>query len=657
MKKSFLPFAFTLSFCLSCPYGATYAASSGAGRSTFAKITTYLTAGALFLTKGHAYADSQMQTLGSRRSDGGTDIIAAHGGYIGIGHSKSDDIGLLSKGVLVNYDALCAPAWYMVFGNDGNTYPQAVQALGEHLYAMAGETDGWTLHNRMFVTVYDANTHTWPSTHRVGGTATSGAKTLAVREDGSYVSGGYVWNGDNFDILLAGFYANHTEAWERHIDSGGNDYLKMMLVLPNGYHLMADTDGVRGYAKDILSVEIDTEGVITSEKVLVSIGHGEVNAFLRNEEGIIFATGYVKDLTTGMADVLWAKLRQATGLDIAYAIGGRDIQVAYDAAWGPHGHAFLTGSIESDDGKDMFVYKMANETLVEGFSFGGDDEDKGCGIAVNEHAGAASFGSTFSNGMGAEDMFFVHWMTNDTAHCGTPLIPKPKTTDITHAFSWQDITLNNTLVNNTAESVTWQMYSLNLADEQICLSQPNGPFPTASPTQTTDPVLIQHMRPDIIDTIPAKNAKVGAPFVFQVVPKKFFESTQSPLERLTATEHDKETLPSWLSFEDNIFSGRPSEDDIGGYDIELTATTEDGAVRSLRFNINVYDPLEDPGIQIADWFKSLSAILGALLAVGVALACTYYCCKKHQEEQNEPLMEYKQNKEKDLSLEMQQLTQ
>ncbi|MEM7361731.1 MAG: putative Ig domain-containing protein [Bacteroidota bacterium] len=653
MKRSLLRLAFIFYFFTVPSYDVVYASSSGAKCSTLAKITIWLTTCTLFFTQGSTYYDSQIQAFGGRNNDKGTDITSTEEGYIGVGHSRSDGLGLSSKAILNKYHDSGALGWHMVFGNDGNTYPYAVQQLGTKLYAMAGETDGWTLHNRMFVTIYNAHTHTWASTKMVGSDATSGGKTLAVRDDGRYLSGGYIWNGANFDILLAGFYANHTQAWERHIDSGGNDYLKMILILPNGYHLLADTDAVRGYAKDILSVEINTEGATTSQKVLISTGHGEVNAFLTNEMGELFATGYIQGVSTGITDVLWAKIHQTTNSYVAYAIGGKGIQVAYDAAWGPHGHAFLTGAMESDNGGDMFAYKMANETFVEGFTFGGPNEDKGCGVAVNEQGRAAFFGSTFSYGM-AEDILFVHWMTNATTGCGTPMIPKPKITDITHAFSWANITLNNTLVSNTATTVTWQMYALDLANREICSSKPIFPTPTSSPSQAPTYVLRYFTRPQVIKSIPPINIEVGDKFSYQVSPEEFFES-ESPIDKLKAFQYKKKPLPSWLSFDSsyNVFSGTPSEDDVDSYDIELIAINKEGNQNYLRFNINVRDPSLDPGIQIADWFKSISAILGALLAGSLVLACTYYCCKKHQEKRKEERNNYK---ERDLNIEIEQLT-
>jgi Ca2+-binding RTX toxin-like protein len=97
--------------------------------------------------------------------------------------------------------------------------------------------------------------------------------------------------------------------------------------------------------------------------------------------------------------------------------------------------------------------------------------------------------------------------------------------------------------------------------------------------------------PVLAQPLADQSANQNAPFAFPVPSGTFADVDVGNELTLTATLSEGGGLPAWLAFESaaGTFSGTPSELDVGGIDIRVTATDGSGAGVSGAFTLSVSD--------------------------------------------------------------------
>ncbi len=98
--------------------------------------------------------------------------------------------------------------------------------------------------------------------------------------------------------------------------------------------------------------------------------------------------------------------------------------------------------------------------------------------------------------------------------------------------------------------------------------------------------------PEVIEFIPSRIAIADQPFIYEFPVERFFYD-KDPLT-LSAEERDSAGLPSWLHLNSttNTFKGYPDLNNVGNYDILLTASDPYGLHTSDLFTISVYEDEE-----------------------------------------------------------------
>ena len=121
---------------------------------------------------------------------------------------------------------------------------------------------------------------------------------------------------------------------------------------------------------------------------------------------------------------------------------------------------------------------------------------------------------------------------------------------------------------------------------------------TAIITLTIMPV---NDKPVVSTPMTSQTAQEDQPFEF-VVPTNTFTDIDEDNLTLSAVLKNSQTLPAWLSFnpENNSFSGTPVNDDVGVYQIALTAKDTSQTSVSTFFAITVVNTNDTPSISFID---------------------------------------------------------
>lgn len=144
--------------------------------------------------------------------------------------------------------------------------------------------------------------------------------------------------------------------------------------------------------------------------------------------------------------------------------------------------------------------------------------------------------------------------------------------------------------------------------------------------------------PEAVLSIADRQAIEDEPFAYAVPEGTFRDVDAGDALALSATRADGSALPDWLNFDaaTRSFSGTPSNGDVGGLSVKLTATDIAGAQASLAFAIDVANANDAPeaGVplanrsarvgQAANWQLPVDAFVdvdaGDVLAYTAALA-------------------------------------
>ncbi|MAE63431.1 MAG: hypothetical protein CMJ18_04095 [Phycisphaeraceae bacterium] len=97
--------------------------------------------------------------------------------------------------------------------------------------------------------------------------------------------------------------------------------------------------------------------------------------------------------------------------------------------------------------------------------------------------------------------------------------------------------------------------------------------------------------PTVATPIPDRNAPADQPFVFQVAAGTFADADTGTVLTYTATLDNNDPLPGWLAFNstDRVFSGTPTNANLGTIDVKVTVDDGAGGSVSDTFSVTTAD--------------------------------------------------------------------
>ena len=148
----------------------------------------------------------------------------------------------------------------------------------------------------------------------------------------------------------------------------------------------------------------------------------------------------------------------------------------------------------------------------------------------------------------------------------------------------------------TAAAIT----AINVGDDldAIALTVTDNGLGTLTGTGSDTPVVTDvNDAPIVANSITDQNATEGDLFSFTLA-SDVFTDTDSPELTLSATLADNAALPAWLGFNSTtgIFTGTPTDADVGSYGVKVTADDGSGGIVSDNFIIEVGDVENAPVI-------------------------------------------------------------
>ena len=257
------------------------------------------------------------------------------------------------------------------------------------------------------------------------------------------------------------------------------------------------------------------------------------------------------------------------------------------------------------------------------------------GTPLNDDVGALQIKVTADDGNGGQvsDVFLLTIMnTNDLPAVANPIVDRVATQDLAFTFSvpidtFADddgdiLSLTATLADDSplpgwleftagTFSGTPASGDVGVLSIKVIADDGNGALVNdifqLTVTDTNDP-------PTVAAPILDQQAAEDMPFNF-AIPPGTFEDVDGDVLQLTATLADDSDLPDWIIFAGSIFSGTPSELDIGTISIKVTASDGRGGIVNDTFDLTVVNTNDNPVLEIP--IADQNAIKGSAFAFTV----------------------------------------
>jgi hypothetical protein len=338
--------------------------------------------------------------------------------------------------------------------SSGNTYVtgafNSTATFGEFSLVSSGSSD-------IFIAKIDPNgNYLWAT--RAGGSGTDSGYGIATDSSGNcYVTGAFsstatfgettLISSAGFEIFTAKLSANGNFLWAQRGGGNGNDYGRAIATdssgncYVTGYIQYGVTFGAISFtglgAFEVFIAKLDTDG---NYLWAIPAGGGSTDyawGIASDSSGNIYVTGYFNGTATfgttsltsvGSSDVFVAKLDTDGNWLWAKKAGGSSLDVSMAIAIDSSGNSYITGSFWSDftfgttsfigmGGYNSFIAKLDPDgNYLWAKQAGGDDTDRGYGIATNSNgdcyvtgifASISTFGSTILTSNGNSDIFIA----------------------------------------------------------------------------------------------------------------------------------------------------------------------------------------------------------------------------------------------------------
>lgn len=620
---------------------AIHAALSEGG--TLQKVATCVAVCGLYAYRGAALSTPLVKGLGGEYDENGWSAALTddHGFAFG-GDTSSYGLGLHTKGVLGKYDAFTEQEWYLTFGGNStvsDTTVRGIDVITGERYVMTGESTGYVggMDKNMFITVYDAAGATWETAKVMGSSEQEGGVAVAVNADGSYVTAGYTWDMTTlYDVSVTKFYANHTEAWSQVFRGSGDDYPADIIPFLNGSLVVGYTESAGPGGKNVLLFYVDDLGTLVWSRVLGTHMDEEAFQVISTSDAKLWLVGYIQGIGAGEEDVLVIRCSSVGIPELALAIGGPGSDVGYTLFLADNSDLFIGGSTDSDGfgGRDGLVLQVgAQGTLEEAYTIGSSNHDVGYQIMVKGGGHNITLvGTTLGTEAGSRDILFAGFSFHSEDICRIAFFPE--VLNITDMITWENISLSTSVAPFAMQEVVWDTTLVSLQETPSCLSTET---PTIDPTLPPSRAPTTYEIPEVIQGIDPYNIEVGDDFHVKIVLKKFFKHANGYPMTLDLVEKGKNELPKGMAFNAStgVFSFKAGDSHIKSYTLYLSATDNRGGKDGFPFNVNVRDPLSDPGMQLADYFKVGAPFLVLLISVLIVPICTYFLCKRQEKEKKD----------------------
>ena len=240
------------------------------------------------------------------------------------------------------------------------------------------------------------------------------------------------------------------------------------------------------------------------------------------------------------------------------------------------------------------VLRIVSNNPFSGDSYGMITED----ASPNTVSGTIDFGDAFSVSNSA-----VVIMVRDND--GTDMELTASVTSVTVSGEYGSIVV--TRPNDDSGTLTWE-YTLDNTESDVQALALGAPLDDeielflGTSAQTLERGVITIRINGANDpvtrgvTIEPQNAAEGIDFNFAIPQDAFADVDNNDALAYSAVLTNGNDLPDWLSFDDGIFSGMPDNEDVGSFEVRVTATDGGGVTATSDFMVTVLNAPNDPMI-------------------------------------------------------------
>lgn len=341
-------------------------------------------------------------------------------GYIAAGYTESfgnND----SDFYVVKFDRYNKVVWSRAYMRPGGQSAFSICETPEGRYVVAG----YTYVNESSKIDYSAieldrnGNIIWERTY--GGVENDYCFSVIPAVDGGYIMAGqsYSFSNTNSDIYVVKIDDNGNMVWD-NIYGGLNKEVGHCIIpsYDGGYVIAGLTksygnqggDALGNGAEDVYLISINRSGKLIWERTFGGPDYDEGYSVIYSNDGGYVIAGTTKSSGTGQADILLIKT-DASGLSIwNNTYGGTADDGGFSVINIPEGGYMIAGMTKSYGlgSLDGIIYKIGeNGTMIEGKTFGKQEDDGILSIAHNTDGGLAIAGYTGSGGHGGMDGYII----------------------------------------------------------------------------------------------------------------------------------------------------------------------------------------------------------------------------------------------------------
>ena len=312
---------------------------------------------------------------------------------------------------LVKYDGNGMQQWNRTWGGTSFDYGNGVAVdLSDNVY-LAGYTSSFGEgYNDMILVKYDGNgEQQW---NRTWGDANPNFCNAVVVDSSGNV---YITGHTEGDIILVKYDGNGMQQWNCTWDDGDEDYGRGMAVDLSGNIYIAGENGylgVGGEMFDMILVKYDGNGVQQWNRTWGGADYDTSDGVAVDSSGNVYLAGRTESFGVGVNDMALVKYNGEGIQQWNRTWGDANPNFCNAVAVDSSGNAYLVGGSGNyglGNGNMALVKYDGNGVLQWNYTWGGDNNDCGYGIAVDSSDSVYLAGGTESFGAGVEDMFLVKY--------------------------------------------------------------------------------------------------------------------------------------------------------------------------------------------------------------------------------------------------------
>jgi len=199
--------------------------------------------------------------------------------------------------------------------------------------------------------------------------------------------------------------------WSKLISSERSLSTKVVKTTDDGGYILGGSTNAAGAGKkDALLIKIDSIGSIEWSKVYGGKYHEYIFDLIQTEDGGYAMVGETNSFDSQAADILFFKTNKTGDIEWSKAIGDSSVDFGYSIIETIDGYLLAN---ETDSygagGYDVSLLKLDKQGVKQWFTtYGGQNDELGYSVVVNDSNEVYMVGPTASFGMGGNDIYLFH---------------------------------------------------------------------------------------------------------------------------------------------------------------------------------------------------------------------------------------------------------